>query len=231
MKLKEIEKFADDCFHRGVELPKNLVFECEDWNDAVPEEFINHEEVEVNYRPSDDDVVKIMIKPLPKPIAVEVGTENPTLNELSQTIHKANVKKGFYEDAQEVRDALIPYGNQKLIDTFEKAITGQRLMLIVSEAAETLEGNRKDKFFPNTKDFELPNSLEHFKIDLLNDNEKDRFKEYFETFVKDTQEDEVADILIRVLDFCGAYGIDIDFHVDTKLRYNSLRPHKHGKIY
>ena len=219
MKLKEIEKFADDCFHRGVELPKNLVFECEDWNDAVPEEFINHEEVEVNYRPSDDDVVKIMIKPLPKPIAVEVGTENPTLNELSQIIHKANVKKGFYEDAQEVRDVLTTHGNQKLIDTFEKAITGQRLMLIVSEAAETLEGNRKDKkvFIDEVR----------FIKNLSDEN----FKAEFENNIKDTQEDEVADILIRVLDFCGAYGIDIDFHVDTKLRYNSLRPHKHGKIY
>ena len=171
-----------------------------------------------------------MIKPPAKPIAVEVGTE-VSLNSMAKSVHLANVKKGFYEDAQEVRDVLITHGNQKLIDTFEKAIVGQRLMLIVSEAAETLEGNRKDKSFPNTKDFELPNSLEHFKIDLLNDNEKDRFKEYFETFVKDTQEDEIADVLIRILDFCGAYEIDIDFHVETKLKYNSLRPHKHGKVY
>jgi hypothetical protein len=44
-------------------------------------------------------------------------------------------------------------------------------------------------------------------------------------------EDEVADAIIRLLDFCGARGIDIDWHIKNKLRYNATREHKHGKKY
>jgi NTP pyrophosphatase (non-canonical NTP hydrolase) len=40
---------------------------------------------------------------------------------------------------------------------------------------------------------------------------------------------EMADVIIRVLDFCGAHGIDIDKAVTEKMAYNKTRPHKHGK--
>ena len=42
---------------------------------------------------------------------------------------------------------------------------------------------------------------------------------------------EMADIIIRVLDACGEYGIDIDRAVREKMAYNATRPHKHGKAY
>lgn len=41
---------------------------------------------------------------------------------------------------------------------------------------------------------------------------------------------EMADIIIRVLDFCGAHGIDIETAVEEKHAYNLTRPFKHGKI-
>lgn len=47
-------------------------------------------------------------------------------------------------------------------------------------------------------------------------------------YVKDTVEDELADVLIRVLDFCGAEGIDIESHVAKKMEYNKARPYRHG---
>lgn len=40
---------------------------------------------------------------------------------------------------------------------------------------------------------------------------------------------ELADILIRVLDIAGGYGIEIGDAVAMKMRYNAGRPHKHGK--
>jgi NTP pyrophosphatase (non-canonical NTP hydrolase) len=43
--------------------------------------------------------------------------------------------------------------------------------------------------------------------------------------------DEMADALIRILDMCGGLDIDIEKHVELKLRYNSLRPKLHGKLY
>lgn len=53
----------------------------------------------------------------------------------------------------------------------------------------------------------------------------------FERYFKNTFEDEMADILIRVLDLCCQRGIDIEEHVRLKMKYNSLRPYKHGKKY
>jgi NTP pyrophosphatase (non-canonical NTP hydrolase) len=39
---------------------------------------------------------------------------------------------------------------------------------------------------------------------------------------------ELADALIRVLDMCGYYRIDIDDAVRTKIDYNATRPQRHG---
>ena len=39
---------------------------------------------------------------------------------------------------------------------------------------------------------------------------------------------ELADIIIRVLDICGLYGIDIESAVRAKMAYNRTRPHRHG---
>lgn len=47
--------------------------------------------------------------------------------------------------------------------------------------------------------------------------------------VKDTLEDEMADSIIRALDMCGYLNIDIQAHVEAKMRYNSTRGYKHGK--
>ena len=40
---------------------------------------------------------------------------------------------------------------------------------------------------------------------------------------------EVADALIRILDWCGHEGIDIEGIVREKHEYNKTRPYKHGK--
>jgi NTP pyrophosphatase (non-canonical NTP hydrolase) len=42
---------------------------------------------------------------------------------------------------------------------------------------------------------------------------------------------ELADVIIRVADFCGRNGIDIGGAVTKKMAYNKKRPHKHGKAY
>lgn len=39
---------------------------------------------------------------------------------------------------------------------------------------------------------------------------------------------ELADVLIRVFDICGRYGIDIEEVVTEKLAYNATRGHRHG---
>jgi len=42
--------------------------------------------------------------------------------------------------------------------------------------------------------------------------------------------EELADTQIRLLQLCGAMGIDLDLAVDMKMMVNADRPHRHGKI-
>ena len=44
-------------------------------------------------------------------------------------------------------------------------------------------------------------------------------------------EEELADILIRVLDLTGNFDIDIETAIQQKMLKNESRPHKHGKRY
>lgn len=41
---------------------------------------------------------------------------------------------------------------------------------------------------------------------------------------------ELADIVIRIGDLCGALGIDLESAVKVKMEYNKSRPFKHGKV-
>ena len=42
-------------------------------------------------------------------------------------------------------------------------------------------------------------------------------------------EEEMADTIIRILDFCGYQKLRIEEAINAKLDYNATRPHKHGK--
>jgi NTP pyrophosphatase (non-canonical NTP hydrolase) len=41
--------------------------------------------------------------------------------------------------------------------------------------------------------------------------------------------EECADVLIRLLDYCGWRGIDLERHFDRKMEINLQRPHLHGR--
>lgn len=69
---------------------------------------------------------------------------------------------------------------------------GELLMLIVSEVAEAMEGERKDL---------MDTHLTHRKM----------------------AEVELADTLIRIFDYAGAFGYDLDGSVREKLEYNKHR--------
>lgn len=144
------------------------------------------------------------------------------LNKLAKKIHKANVEKGFYEDS-ECLEAVIKSHAPELLHVFNSMLMGQRIALIQSEASEMLEADRHGRLF-NSEGIYSSEWKDHL---LLMSDEP--FKEEFKNHVKDSLEDELADTIIRCLDTAGANGIDIDFHVKAKLRYNSLRPKKHGK--
>jgi NTP pyrophosphatase (non-canonical NTP hydrolase) len=93
---------------------------------------------------------------------------------------------------------------------------GEMLMLIVSELGEAMEALRKGRIADwTTHDDNIGNG--------------GCPKANFESCIKDTFEDEIADSLIRILDMCGGLGIDIERHVREKLAFNTTRERLHGK--
>lgn len=154
------------------------------------------------------------------------------------------------------------------------------MMLVVTELSEAVEADRKGKYAQRVmfeKNFDTPqvNPEEHWKF-------------CFETFIKDSVEDELADAVIRLLDYSGLhdlyindsqfteerylelseflkyhsftdiiyteilmlsesnsfsailyylfaiayhYKIDLLWHIEQKMKYNEMRPYKHGKKY
>ncbi len=96
---------------------------------------------------------------------------------------------------------------------------GQMLCLIHAEVSEALEADREGKYV-NSK---ITNILE-----IPGD---EAFTMAFKLHVKDSFEDELADVMIRVLDLAGFKKIDLESHILAKMRYNATRPHKHGKKY
>jgi len=42
---------------------------------------------------------------------------------------------------------------------------------------------------------------------------------------------ELADAVIRIADFCGLHGIDLEHAIKLKMAYNLTRPRRHGKVF
>lgn len=96
---------------------------------------------------------------------------------------------------------------------------GELLMLITSELGEAMEAHRKGKF----ANWEAYNAAE--KNDLAQEMAS------FQTHIKDTFEDEIADAVIRLLDLAAGLGIDLEKQLNAKVKYNESRPRLHGKLY
>lgn len=122
--------------------------------------------------------------------------------EIKELIQKAH--------SNAVEKGFYPEGEQKNI--------GELLMLVVSELGEALEAHRKGTY----------PIYEMFQSEI---DEGRPFQEAFKNHIKDTLHDELADAVIRICDMCGYMGIDLEKHIELKMKYNEAREHKHGKKY
>ncbi len=86
----------------------------------------------------------------------------------------------------------------------EPRTTGDILMLCTCELAEAMEelrnGHRTTEVYYNEDNPEKPEGIPI----------------------------ELADTIIRILDFCSQRGIDIDSAIKVKMAFNETRPYKHG---
>jgi NTP pyrophosphatase (non-canonical NTP hydrolase) len=145
------------------------------------------------------------------------------IKELVQKAHSNAVNKGFYDcDFCHGTGEYSILGMAAICDECEgsgndfDANVAEKLMLIVSELSEALEAHRTNKMMCVPISRLDPDNIPAFA---------------FENQIKDTFEDEIADVFIRLGDLCGWLNIDIDAHIKAKMEYNAQREHKHGKAY
>lgn len=123
-----------------------------------------------------------------------------------------NAKFGERQSLNEFRDEALRIAVEH---GFKDATVGEDLMLMVSELAEALEDYRKG-------------------VDI-----KTMWYKGYDSTAKVDKDgklqkpcgipSEMADVIIRVLHFCGKHGIDIEQAVREKMAYNESRPFMHGK--
>lgn len=124
-----------------------------------------------------------------------------TINQICRAAFDNAVAKGFYDNPPSI---------------------AERLCLIHSEVSEALEADRKGHYLSNEGDLAWA---------LSTNDDSHFYQEHFPEKIKGCFEDELADIVIRVFDLAASRGIDLGGHIAAKMRYNSLRPYKHGKKY
>ena len=73
---------------------------------------------------------------------------------------------------------------------------GERVMLIVTELSEALEAHRKEHRTITNLSYEYQPSVEEWLHD-------------FKTYVKNSVEDEMADVVIRLLDYCRGFNVPL----------------------
>lgn len=126
-----------------------------------------------------------------------------TLKELCKKSHDIAISKGFWGK-----------------DGKKKRNIGELIALIHSELSEALEalrkGNRQDK--SNRK-----GCTRHIACDSCRD------PNFCIEWNKDTFEDEICDVFIRLGDLCEALDIDIVWQLKNKMEYNQTREYMHGK--
>ena len=81
------------------------------------------------------------------------------------------------------------------------------LMLIISEIGEAVNADRKG-YHANLKEFEFYEKQNEDKRFSSGFNEK-TFREDHECYIKDSVEDELADVAIRILDLSGLINVDL----------------------
>lgn len=123
------------------------------------------------------------------------GDTPAILNELAANIYEWAAAKGFWEVP--VPALQTPEAENYLL----RLRKTQKLMLVVTELAELVEGLRTQQG-PSAKILGFTN-----------------------------EEEEIADAMIRLLDYSGAFGLRIGEALAAKMAYNEGRPWKHGKTF
>lgn len=122
------------------------------------------------------------------------------ITELQRCIYRDAEQNGFYSRPQNIL---------------------QNVALLHSELSEVLEADRKDRYV--TVDAVIALTT----IDPC--KECDLYIERFEEGIKNTFEDALADVFIRLLGLAEDCGVNLEWHVLKKMAYNKTRDYDDKK--
>jgi NTP pyrophosphatase (non-canonical NTP hydrolase) len=170
-----------------------------------------------------------------------------SLNELRDAVHETARAKGWW-DGREGEEVTVN-GAGIGVWALDQRSFAELLMLVVSECAEALEDWRngyevdKPRWQVTSRTPEAPTA----NLEAHGQEMRLRFPDGHKQFIdlnraldREALRDEgwytkpigipseLADIIIRVLDICGAYGVDIDAAVESKMEFNETREVRHG---
>ena len=128
----------------------------------------------------------------------EIQQNLDAMQALAEDINRWAKDKGFWNTTFGV---VLPTEQEAEFSLLKKS---QKLMLIVSELSECLEGLRKPAN----------------PIEAIQDPDG---------IFLSNEEEEIADAIIRLLDYAGQYNLRIGAAIDAKMAKNEGRPFMHGK--
>lgn len=140
-----------------------------------------------------------------------VGYGEYTIAELQARSHQQSKDKGFHD-------------YQPASDRERTSLNAERIALMHSELSEALEELRKggvvhSNYYPN----------HGFNCATNQDGSRRATLPACDCTPKpEGVPSEMADVVIRVMDFCGANGIDLQAAIIEKLDFNATRPAMHG---
>lgn len=139
---------------------------------------------------------------LKEQIAAEEADEaNHSARQLSLAQVYSGIRAGFVGQISTLQDAIFSWNNHQGFWGPGQSETGTKIALMHSELSEALDADREQ---------------------IASDDKIPEFT---------GMEAELADTVIRILDFAGAHRLRLADAIIAKLQFNLTRPYRHGKQY
>lgn len=133
-----------------------------------------------------------------------------TINEMAKAVHENSVKHGWWDNGERNFGELIALCHSELSEAFEEYRNGH-------EPTETYYSCQAPKDGKVESLHGCPNYPEPCNNGCAGHYGK-----------MEGIPSELADVVIRVMDMCEHYGIDLEAAIAEKHAYNLTRPYRHG---